>query len=726
MDQPTDPWAPGVRTSDVPPVNGSDPNPLDTETAAPLCPNKTDISRHLYALFPPEFVKAYPNAWIELATASAATDWKPMAAEHFSPLNLQEAIAYAEKMNKAGKNVYVGPSLRQGTTGLSGRSTDVNFLASTRAWSDLDGAGDFERVSDILKASALQNDLLVMTGTVPHKRAHPYFRFSVAVTDGGQQKAANVALKTLLGTDDVDDACRLMRLAGCINYPSDDKRERGYIPELVKLHIRKDAPTYTVEHITGIAGTAKPSSPFGFDTAPKPPGRDDDALTSLLEASRIPGKWHNSLRAAIATMIGRDWSDLQIRLACAPYCKDGAGDTDLDDLINRGRAKWGKHNEEPRGQDTRDHTAGPAADRNPVDLWGRFDPPELPKGLLPKEIENYAFAQGRTMGCDPGGIAMAALAVCAAAIPDRIKLSMKPGDIWLESARLWVALVGTPSTKKSPIISATMGPLARLDAILLNKYLAELKEWEQLDKDDRKAQQKPAQKRLRMEDATIEAAQEVLAGSPDGVPMVQDELSAFFGAMDKYGGGHRGAAKDRGFWLQAFNGGQYALNPISRGVGLIPNLSVSLLGGIQPDVIRQLAGESYDDGFLQRMLMIMLRPATIGLNAATHSAEYGLLVERLTKLRTPVAGSLSSDNDGILRFHNRAQDVRGRMEARHLALAQAIETFNGKLAAHIGKFDGLFGRLCVLFHCIEHAGATRLPEFITDDTAERVARFMHQ
>ena len=96
--------------------------------------------------------------------------------------------------------------------------------------------------------------MLVVTGTVPHKRAHQYFRFSGAVTEATQQKAANVALKTLLDTDDVDDACRLMRLAGCINYPSDDKIGRGYIPELVTLHIRKDAPAYTVEHLTGLTG----------------------------------------------------------------------------------------------------------------------------------------------------------------------------------------------------------------------------------------------------------------------------------------------------------------------------------------------------------------------------------------------------------------------------------------------------------------------------------------
>jgi hypothetical protein len=369
-------WEPGGRASDIPVEPRGDPSPfadLDEEAdnpvdEPPLCPNRADISRHLYALFPPEFVKAYPDAWIEIAIAARATDWKPEASVHFSPFNLPEAINYAEKANKAGRNIYVGPSLRQGTTGPSGRSKDTNFLASIYSWSDLDGAGDFDRVSNVLKANTLQNAILVMTGTVPHKRAHPYFRFSGVVPEAGQQKAANVALKTLLGTDDVDDACRLMRLAGCINYPSDDKRGRGYVPELVTLHIRKDAPSYTVEQLTGLTG--KTSKPNGFDFNDARPGRTDDELIEKLEASRVKN-WHNNIRAAIATMIGRGWSDSAIRLACAQYCKAGADDPDLAPLIEGARLKWGKPDEEaaPGAKDYGDEF-GPAQPPQPPELLG--------------------------------------------------------------------------------------------------------------------------------------------------------------------------------------------------------------------------------------------------------------------------------------------------------------------------------------------------------------------
>jgi hypothetical protein len=87
--------------------------------------------------------------------------------------------------------------------------------------------------------------------------------------------------------------------------------------------------------------------------------------------------------------------------------------------------------------------------------------------------------------------------------------------------------------------------------------------YDNLSKAERKTTERPMQRRLRLEDTTIEGAQEVLKDSPDGVLCIQDELSGWFGAMDKYAG--RGAAKDRGFWLQSFHGGPYALNRITRG-----------------------------------------------------------------------------------------------------------------------------------------------------------------
>jgi uncharacterized protein DUF3987 len=108
----------------------------------------------------------------------------------------------------------------------------------------------------------------------------------------------------------------------------------------------------------------------------------------------------------------------------------------------------------------------------PVDLWGRFDPPTLPRGQLPEVIEKFAFEQGDLMGADPAGLAVGALAVCAAAISDLVRIRVKKHDAWTESARIWVAVIGDPSSKKSPIIYRVVKPASEIDAKMWGEYLS--------------------------------------------------------------------------------------------------------------------------------------------------------------------------------------------------------------------------------------------------------------
>jgi hypothetical protein len=359
----------------------------------------------------------------------------------------------------------------------------------------------------------------------------------------------------------------------------------------------------------------------------------------------------------------------------------------------------------------------------PADLWARYEPPALPTGLLPTVIERFALTHGETMGADAAGLAMAALTTCAAAISDGIRLQVKRHDpSWTEAARLWVGLIGTPSTKKTPIMSAAQRPLVKIDADLFAEYVASKEAYDSLDTKERKVAPRPIQRRVRISDATVEAVQEVLKDSPDGVLSTQDELSGWFGSMDKYGAG-KGAMADRGFWLQAFNGGSYALNRVARGASLIPNLSINILGGIQPDPLRRIVSDSVDDGLIQRLIPVLLKPATLGEDEPQDESvrRYEQLVRSLWHLKpTKVIGG-----EGLLHFSEDGQSVRRRLEARHLEMV-GTEIISPKLGAHFGKYDGIFARLCVLWHCIEHIDTHRLPDLVSGETAERVAAFLHQ
>jgi hypothetical protein len=350
----------------------------------------------------------------------------------------------------------------------------------------------------------------------------------------------------------------------------------------------------------------------------------------------------------------------------------------------------------------------------PIDLWNKLNPPPLPHGLLPSVIEDFAFEQGATMGADPAGLATAALTICAAAIPDRIKLKVKQHSGWTEATRLWVGLVGDPSTKKSPIVHQVARPLQRIDAALYYAYAAAKAQWDALDRDTKRTTPPPPHTRVKIDDATVEAAQEILRDSPDGVLYLRDELSGFFGSMDKYTN-PRSTVGDRGFWLQAYNGDAYTYDRIKRGSGYIEHLSVSVLGGIQPEAMRKLAEDSVDDGLIQRITPIILRRGEVGRDEPMSEAtmNYELLVERLHQMQ-------QGANDVVL--DNAAREVRQELERKHHELSE-LELTNKKLGAHIGKYDGIFARLCLLWHCIDSAGVVPSPQ-ITGACARKVADFL--
>ena len=395
----------------------------------------------------------------------------------------------------------------------------------------------------------------------------------------------------------------------------------------------------------------------------------------------------------------------------------------------------GRTEADPPPREAPDDADGYAELVEPVDLWGRFEPPELPRGLLPDVIEQFARVQGEMMGADPAGLAMAALAVCAAALPDKVRIRVKVHDpSWHESARIWVALVGEPSTKKTPIMNQADRPLKKIDKRLYDEWSRKQATYDALEKDEKKTTSPPKQIRKRLEDTTIEAAQIVLQNSHDGVLCFQDELSGWFGSMEKYGGAGKGSAKDRSFWLQSFNGGTFTVNRVQRGSGMVENLSVCLLGGIQPDPIRRVAADAVDDGLIQRLFPIILKPSAVGKDEPIQFdpiGNYHEAVNGLFRMRPPVPpGSgnrrdIPDVDDGTLRFDDDAQAIRRDLEKKHHRLSKA-EAINGKLAAHVIKYDGLFARLCVLFHCLDHWNSERPPPTIGKDLATRAAQFLHR
>lgn len=369
----------------------------------------------------------------------------------------------------------------------------------------------------------------------------------------------------------------------------------------------------------------------------------------------------------------------------------------------------------------------------PIDVFTRSAVPALRRGLLPPSIEDFVLDQSEIVGSDPCILATSALTCLAVVTHDSLKLQPRRHDAqWKESARIWGAFVGDPSTKKTPALARALSHLRKLDIDLAAKGEAEMPKYEIALKRHAKEVQKavdnpaldipeapprPARERFIAEDTTIEKLADLLVDNPGGLLIHHDELSGFFGSFDAYS---NAKGKDAAFWLQTYNGGPRRVDRVSRGSIIVPNLSVCIVGGIQPDKIRELAGRLADDGLVQRFMITLASEVEgIGVDRAPDRSAldgYRAIMDWLSYER--------GKPDEPIRLSDGAIDVMRDVEER-LKAYRSMGGLATRLRSHVGKWDGLFCRLCLLYHACECAEAARhVYGEVSQDNAERVRFWM--
>ena len=119
----------------------------------------------------------------------------------------------------------------------------------------------------------------------------------------------------------------------------------------------------------------------------------------------------------------------------------------------------------------------PVAAPSFVDPYAEFVGPPFPLDVLSPTLAKFVDAEHRAMGADPSAIAMAALTTAAGAMHAETRIRVGQG--WWERPILWTALVGQPSTMKSPIIDKTKKPLSSVDHERDNRWRQEYAIWQQ-------------------------------------------------------------------------------------------------------------------------------------------------------------------------------------------------------------------------------------------------------
>jgi hypothetical protein len=274
-----------------------------------------------------------------------------------------------------------------------------------------------------------------------------------------------------------------------------------------------------------------------------------------------------------------------------------------------------------------------SASREPFDLFGSLTPePVMTRDMLPRKIGDYVWEMSDLLGCDPGAMAVSALALCSGLISDQIKLQPKRLDTtYLEVARIWLMLVGSVSAKKTPmflklfpIVKAVENRMRREDATAIEKYKSLLALYELKKKGwDKKVAvneveasswppekpEKPPRRRLIANDYTVEALALVLCDNPRGLLIELDEIMELFGGFDAYKAS--GVKKDRSATLRLWNGGYQAIDRVRTTDEpiYVPNWGATIIGGIQHTKLDPIGPKLVDDGLLQRFLMVPIQQA---------------------------------------------------------------------------------------------------------------------
>ncbi|MBS7790082.1 DUF3987 domain-containing protein [Roseococcus sp. SDR] len=420
---------------------------------------------------------------------------------------------------------------------------------------------------------------------------------------------------------------------------------------------------------------------------------------------------------------------------------------DIPRAVSSARAKLGERTEAS--------AAAPGGDwPDPVDFLGDTEltgAPVLRPHHLPDALAPFVFDTAARMGVDPAAVALCAVVAAASVIPDDWRIQPRVhDDTWMESPRLWGAVVGDPSIMKTPVLKTATSPIERLDAEARDRHAEAMRKWREemaAIKADRAppgiGPLPPKLDRYLIEGTTVEALTEVLRRDDDAkqrapsgkVLCRQDEMSGWLAGMDQYKAGGKGGA-DRAHYLTLFNGGRYVVDRIGRGTFAIPNWSACVLGGIQPEPIQRIAKDAADDGLLQRFLYCLPCGQGDGEDRrpdAAALARYRDLFPALATLR-PSTGFVELAPEVKHRpvvFH--AEAHRHREDINALLKAQgAMPDSSARLKAALAKWPGTFARLALTFHLINIADANARGEHppvaavLSEDTARRAAAYMRE
>lgn len=317
------------------------------------------------------------------------------------------------------------------------------------------------------------------------------------------------------------------------------------------------------------------------------------------------------------------------------------------------------------------------SDSHTLSIRDTFSTEEKKPSLFPIEVFTPPLRElitkiSASLQCPVDFPAVAMLSLASAAIGNTRVLAIR--DEWQEAANLYVCLIGSPGTGKSPSLS-----------ILMRPFLAELRGRGLED--------------LFTTDVTVERMADLLESSSRGVLLFREEISGWVASFNAYRPQGKGA--DRQFFLSAWS--RETLKVDRKGkdksASFLERPYLSVLGGIQPGLLKTFTKETSDDGFQQRLLFAF--PTT---KLPVDWIEEGITTEDLFPWQACLSWlfSLSPGEEGkteVARLSEETAEAWADWYRAHWAEARD-DFFEEENVGLWSKLQAYCGRLTLLLHLL--------------------------
>ncbi len=356
--------------------------------------------------------------------------------------------------------------------------------------------------------------------------------------------------------------------------------------------------------------------------------------------------------------------------------------------------------------------------------------PRLPIELF-SSWEDWIAIAAQSTSSPPDYVAAGLLAAGATAIGAARKVLPDPGrSNWEEYPSLWIVLVGNPSSGKTPALTPFDDALRAIEKAEAGDFDERKRQWETncFEAGERRkawemdagkalkegyalpprpsacdASEEPKPPRLIVKDTTIEALAPRFKANPRGLLLSRDELAAWFGNFNKYGGDG-----DAAMFLERYTGQRLVVDRQKSGGSFIVDCALlGVLGGVQPDRLRPLIEDRPDDGLLARFQFFW--PEPVDLLRADRAADAARLLSALHRLRSLAFAktALLEEVPMLIPFQASAADYFFEWRQRNRERARSAR---GHMAGWFGKGDGVVSRLALTLEYLDWADTSDASE----------------